>query len=118
MAWEFAVAQSISAHSDHFPFLMAGVPTGGMGPAKPDLSGRGYGHTMFDTVDKVKLVGMREAAVLGARLALRIASAETWPVARRTREAVQRLLDNPDYREEMALFARVHALYRRAEVTG
>ena len=34
MALDFAVGETISAHSDHFPFLMAGVPTGGMEPVR------------------------------------------------------------------------------------
>jgi Zn-dependent M28 family amino/carboxypeptidase len=114
MAHEFAVGQRTSAHSDHFPFFMAGVPTGGMQAAEPSLAGRGYGHTQYDTVDKVELACLREASALAARLALRIASEENWPVARRDESAVLSLLDTPDYQEERELRARVDALYREA----
>ncbi|MCP4424788.1 MAG: M20/M25/M40 family metallo-hydrolase [Chloroflexi bacterium] len=114
MALKFGVKQSISAHSDHYPFLMAGVPTGGIGKVGGKASGgRGYGHTRYDTLDKVTLLGMREAAVLAARLALRIASREAWPVQRRSQEEVAAALDTPENREEEALFARVHAFYEK-----
>jgi Zn-dependent M28 family amino/carboxypeptidase len=81
MALEFAIGQSVHAHSDHFPFFMAGVPTGGLQSVERSLGGRGFGHTRYDTVDKVELTSLREAATLAARLALRVASAETWPAA-------------------------------------
>ena len=109
MALEFDIGQSVSAHSDHFPFLMAGVPTGGIGSVKPKLGGRGYGHTKYDTLDKVNIRSLREAAVLAARLALRMAGKEIWPAAKRDQKAVAALFDKPEYREEAALFARVKA---------
>jgi Zn-dependent M28 family amino/carboxypeptidase len=114
MALEFAVGQRTSAHSDHYPFFMAGVPTGGMQSADLSLAGRGYGHTQYDTVDKVDITCLREASTLAARLALRLASEEDWPVARRSEQAVQELLDTPDYQEEVELRARVAALYEEA----
>lgn len=111
MALPFEVGQSISAHSDHYPFLMAGVPTGGIGSLRVGRTGRGYGHTMYDTLDKVNLRSLREAAVLAARLALRMASREAWPAQRRTETAVAAALDNPDNREETAIFNKIHAFY-------
>jgi Zn-dependent M28 family amino/carboxypeptidase len=114
MALEFRVGQRTSAHSDHFPFFMNGVPTCGMQSADLSLAGRGYGHTQYDTVDKVDLTCLREASALAARLALRFANVEKWPVARRDEDAVLALLDAPDYQEEEQLRARVDALYREA----
>ncbi len=95
MAHRFEVGQSVSAHSDHFPFFMAGVPTGGIQSAELSLAGRGWGHTRYDTVDKVELDDLREASALAARLLLRMADAEDWPVTRRTEEAVRALLGHP-----------------------
>lgn len=114
MALEFGLKQSVSAHSDHFPFLMAGVPTGGIENVGGKFSGRGYGHTQYDTLDKVTLTGLREAAVLAARLALRIASTDEWPVSLRSQDEVTAVLDNPDNKEETELFNRVHAFYQAA----
>jgi Zn-dependent M28 family amino/carboxypeptidase len=111
MAHPFLVGQSINAHSDHYPFLLAGVPTGGMESVKRDLSGRGYGHTAYDTLDKVSLPGVREAAVLAARLALRLANAEDWPVGRRTPETVAALFAGPQYAEEQEYRDEIAAYY-------
>ncbi len=114
MAADFAIAQSLESHSDHFPFFMAGVPTAGIESADAQLSGRGYGHTQYDTVDKVAARGLREAAALAARLALRVASAEDWPVSRRDERTVMELLDSPDYRVEQEFRTRLAAFYEQA----
>lgn len=100
MADTYAVAQSVSAHSDHFPFLMAGVPTGGIEKADRTPSGRGYGHTHYDTLDKIQLNDLRRAAVRASRWLVRIATEENWPVSRRSDEEVRQILDSPNYRAE------------------
>jgi aminopeptidase YwaD len=113
MARDFRVGQSVSAHSDHYPFLMAGVPTGGIGGVRRKaFGGRGYGHTRYDTLDKVALKGLREAAVFAARLALRIASHDDWPAQQRSPEAVAEVLDSPDNREETEFSGRIRAFYK------
>ncbi|MDX1413691.1 MAG: M28 family peptidase [Candidatus Promineifilaceae bacterium] len=113
MVLDFAVGQSLNAHSDHYPFMLAGVPTGGIGSLNSSKGGRGYGHTKYDTVDKVKLRGMREAAAFAARLALRMAAERDWPVQRRSEEDVKKVLDSPDYREEIEFYERLNAYYRQ-----
>ncbi|MFN2291412.1 MAG: M20/M25/M40 family metallo-hydrolase [Anaerolineae bacterium] len=113
MAHDYVIAQSVMAFSDHFPFFLAGVPTGGMQSAEPP-AGRGYGHTRYDTVDKVELKGLREASTLAARLALRVAHAEDWPAGRRSEEAVQALLDTPEYQEEQEYREKLDAFYQQA----
>ncbi|MFC2015950.1 M28 family peptidase [Chloroflexota bacterium] len=114
MALDFLVAQSVSAFSDHFPFFMTGVPTGGIQSAERSLEGRGYGHTQFDTADKVDLTDLREASTLAARLALRMASDEDWPVEPRDEGKVLELLDSPNYQEEQAFRERLDAFYEQA----
>ena len=111
MTLDFDIEQSLHTFSDHFPFFMEGVPTGGIEPANKPLIGRGYGHTRYDTVDKISLLSLREAADLGARLAIRIASETDWPVAQRTKEAVLQLLDNPDYQEETIFKAQLDSFF-------
>jgi Zn-dependent M28 family amino/carboxypeptidase len=113
MALEFALGQSVHTYSDHYPFFMAGVPSGGIESAEASLTGRGYGHTRYDTVDKVSLIHLREAATLVARLALRLASAENWPVARRDEKEVLKLLDSPEYREAKAYRDQLDAFYAK-----
>jgi len=114
MAQGYQVEQSMRAFSDHFPFFMAGVPTGGMESAKRSMGGRGYGHTSYDTVDKVNMADLRAASALAARVALRVAGEENWPVKQRSEEAVEILLDSPEYREEKVLREKVDALYQQA----
>jgi hypothetical protein len=112
MAQDFRVGQSVNAFSDHYPFLMAGVPTGGVGGVRrPAIGGRGYGHTHYDTLDKVEIRELREAAVFAARLALRIAHHTAWPAQRRSAEAVAEVLDNPDNQEVTQIFDRIRAFY-------
>jgi len=113
MALVFAVGQSVMAYSDHFPFFMAGVPTGGMESAEMSLAGRDYGHTRWDTVDKVELPGLREASTLAARLALRMTSEETWPVTRRDEETILELLDRPEYQGEQEYRERFDAFLEK-----
>jgi len=110
MALDFVVGQSVHAHSDHYPFLLAGVPTGGMEAVRDTSSGRGYGHTAHDTLDKVKLAHLQEAAGMGARLALRLASVpdDQWPVSRRSPETVAEMLaNNWEYAESDAVMRQV-----------
>jgi Zn-dependent M28 family amino/carboxypeptidase len=112
MSLEFGVEQSVSAHSDHFPFMMAGVPTGGVGKVGgTKRGGRGYGHTRYDTLDKVTLTGLREAAALASRLLLRIATSDGWPAGRRDQDSVAAVLDGPDYNEEAAYRTRIETFY-------
>jgi len=114
MALDFAVGQSVTAYSDHFPFFMAGVPTGGIESAERSLGGRGYGHTQYDTVDKVNQKNLREASTLAARVALRMANQTPWPVARRDEKTVMEKLDSPEYQEEQAYREQIDAFYEKA----
>jgi Zn-dependent M28 family amino/carboxypeptidase len=114
MALEFAIGQSVHAYSDHFPFFMAGAPTGGIESAEQASGGRGYGHTRYDTVDKVDLTSLREASTLAARVALRMASEENWPVSQRDEKEVMKVLDSPEHQEEAKFRKELDAFYEKA----
>jgi len=118
MALDFLVGKSISAHSDHFPFLLAGVPTGGMEAVRRTTSGRGYGHTRYDTLDKAETRNLRDAAALAARFLLRVASAESWPASRRSKETVASLFDKPEYNEERTIMAEIAAFVAKQRQTS
>ena len=94
MAWDLPLGHNVNAYSDHFPFFMQGVPTGGMGDAESGPQGRGFGHTRYDTLDKVQLSDLRNASGVAARLALRLANAAAadFPAQRRDAAAVAELV--------------------------
>jgi aminopeptidase YwaD len=93
--YAFPVISNISAHSDHFPFFLAGYPSATLRSqdATAGMIGRGYGHTEADTVDKVTLRGLQMSAVLVARLAARLAEDESFAPAHRTQEDVKAMLE-------------------------
>lgn len=114
MALDFGIDQAVHAFSDHYPFLLAGVPTGGLQSVPQGTGGRGYGHTRYDTLDKVTLRELQDAAVMASRLIVRWASAEEWPVEHRAKEEVKELFDRPAYKEVDAFSKEVAAFYEKA----
>ncbi|NLG27083.1 MAG: M20/M25/M40 family metallo-hydrolase, partial [Chloroflexi bacterium] len=85
------VNDGIVPFSDHFPFALKGVPAV-MVSGGPGESGRGFGHTACDTVDKVSSVRLQGTSLNLARLALRIGSDPAWSITRRTPQAVRDVL--------------------------
>jgi len=60
-------------HSDHWPFVARGVP-GTMVASDDDTSGRGWGHTHADTIDKLEARTLRESAILVTELVAEVAA--------------------------------------------
>ena len=94
MRYPLTVHERLSTSSDHFPFVMHGIPAGMVeNEASPDsasgLVGRGWGHTIADTVDKVRPATVQSAAAVTARLLLRLAEDERWPGRQRPPAAVE-----------------------------
>lgn len=117
MAAELPVGQKTGAFSDHFPFFKAGVPTAMMGNPNGVNTGRGFDHTVWDTVDKVELDDLRSAAAMGARLALRMSREENWPLKRRSLEAVADLIAAEPSLEGQAVKEQMEALYAARDRT-
>ena len=79
-------------YSDHFTFTLAGNASLMAVTSRP-TSGGGWGHTAADTLDKLDVRTVREAAVATARILLRMAVApDALPVGREPPDAVQRAL--------------------------
>jgi Iap family predicted aminopeptidase len=97
--------QSVSPYSDHWPFFLRGVPTAGMGDPEENkrLGGRGFGHTRYDTVDKVNLRAMRECAANAAIAAVRIANADDWPITLRPKAEVEAYVQAQGFIETIEL---------------
>ena len=90
---EMPIGQKVHSYSDHFPFFLKGVPSCHMGDPEAPPAGRGFGHTAYDTLDKVKLENLRAASAVGARIALRCANTDDFPAKRRNAEIVQKIVD-------------------------
>ncbi|MBM4417779.1 MAG: M28 family peptidase [Chloroflexi bacterium] len=94
LKYSFETRDRISAYADHFPFSVAGVPSGTLGSRPTSgMVGRGWGHTPADTVDKVNPKALQSAAALVARLLLRIAHDESFPGRHRTRAEMDGTID-------------------------
>jgi Zn-dependent M28 family amino/carboxypeptidase len=101
--------QRVSPYSDHWPFFLKSVPCGSGGDpeARRTRTGRGYGHTKYDTVDKVEQDYLRLAAANYARFIFRIANAEEWPARRKTPEEIQEFIKKQGYDKTIQLAEKV-----------
>jgi Iap family predicted aminopeptidase len=95
---------SFSLYSDHMPFSMRGIHTAslrGGNSFKASTGTRGWGHTRADTIDKVDVRDMREAACNLARLLLRLANATDLPFKRKSKNEIKKMLEHYGYDEVM-----------------
>jgi len=77
VSYPTSVRAGMSAASDHWPFVMQGIPAIYMHeePSMRQLvQGRGWGHTTADYMDKVDPRNLQEGAMLMVRLLLRLAT--------------------------------------------
>ena len=77
VAYATSIRTGMSTASDHWPFVMQGVPAIYM-HEEPSMrqfvQGRGWGHTTADSMDKVDSRNLQEGTMLMARLLLRLAT--------------------------------------------
>ena len=118
MKSDMPYGQGMSAFSDHFPFFEAGVATCGMGDVEGVFTGRGYGHTAHDTLDKIKLADLREASSVLSRLLLRISCTKEWPTKRWTEKQAERMMKKDASLEIAKVEADLVKLYRRRNRRG
>ncbi|MFB6188568.1 MAG: M28 family peptidase [Halapricum sp.] len=62
LAVPIEVNSNIRPHSDHWPFVQEGIP-GAQARSTSDDSGRGWGHTHGDTLDKLDVRDLRDLVV-------------------------------------------------------
>ena len=89
----------LGPHSDHWPFTKWGVP-GIHASSVSDETGRGWGHTHADTLDKVDRRSLREQAVLLTALAVELAD-DGVEVPHREPAAIAAQLEDEDLAEGM-----------------
>jgi aminopeptidase YwaD len=69
------VHDGIRPHSDHWPFVQEGIP-GAQVRSKSEGSGRGWGHTHSDTLDKLDKRDLRDLSAAFATAAVKVAEAD------------------------------------------
>jgi aminopeptidase YwaD len=81
-----AVGDSPGLYSDMYPFAAAGFPAATYSSSEPVSGGapRGYGHTYWDSLDKLNPRALQMDAIFVARMILRLAVMDTVPLARKT----------------------------------
>jgi Iap family predicted aminopeptidase len=99
MRAELPTFQRVGPYSDHWPFFLKGVPSGSGGDPEAirTNTGRGFGHSKFDTVDKVELEQLRLASANYARLLFRIANAEDWKPRRKSENEIKEFIKKQGY---------------------
>ena len=106
MKTELPYLHRVSPYSDHWPFFQKGVPTAS--GADPEVSlVTPYGHTKYDTVDKIKLEDLRRAAANYTRFMFRVANSDTWNIKRKTADEIDAFIAKQGYDETVALVDRV-----------
>ena len=65
-----------------------------MGDPEKGPSGRGFGHTRYDTLDKIETVNLQRGSCVAAQLALRIANTVSFPAMRRDEMGVQKIINS------------------------
>jgi Zn-dependent M28 family amino/carboxypeptidase len=101
MGYPLRLSNEVSTASDHFPYFLRGAPVAGLFAQRPQGLGRGFGHTMADTLDKVDEVELRESAMVAARLLLRLADHQGAIGRKRTPEEIKQILLEHDLEEPL-----------------
>jgi hypothetical protein len=112
MAAEMPTSQGVSPYSDHWPFFLHSVPSGGGADPTAVRTGRGYGHTRYDTVDKIELKNLHLAAANYTRFLFRVANAENWNPKRKTKAEIDNFIKEQGYDQTVALQDRMKQYIR------
>jgi Zn-dependent M28 family amino/carboxypeptidase len=93
------VYDAIKPHSDHWPFAQEGIPAA-EGQAVKEESGRGWGHTHADTLDKLDVRDLRDLSVVLASAVLKLAAADR-TIEHKSREEIRQATIEDGYGEGM-----------------
>jgi Zn-dependent M28 family amino/carboxypeptidase len=96
-----SVTPKLGPHSDHWEYVQHGVP-GYHVASETGGSGRGWGHTYADTLDKLEVRDFREQAVLLTEFAVRLAD-DGFAVAHASEADIAAELEDEDLAEGMKI---------------
>ena len=100
--------------SDHYPFMTKGVACGFIRDPY-SYTWPGFYHTAHDTVDKVDLLKVKEAAFLCARLAWRIANDDNFPFKQMNEKELAEQRATQDVSEVQRIEKAVETLRRQTQ---
>ncbi|HUV33720.1 MAG TPA: M28 family peptidase [Candidatus Desulfaltia sp.] len=113
MVAEVPTDQNVSPYSDHWPFFLKSVPCGSGGDPTQVRTGRGYGHTKYDTLDKVEMQYLHLAAANYTRFLYRVACEDEWSPKRKTQEEIQEFIKEKGYDKTVALADQVREYIKK-----
>ncbi len=90
-----------SLHSDHQPFMLAGVPVVGLVWEPSGQEGAHYYHSAGDTFEKVSQPALARAAAVAAHTAWALADAPEPPFAHLDAAGVRAMIDEADLHEAL-----------------
>lgn len=100
--------------SDHYPFMAKGVACGFIRDPY-SYTWPGFYHTAHDTVDKVDLLKVKEAAFLCARLTWRIANDDDWHFKQMSEKELAEQRTTPEVSEVQRIEKAVEMLRRQTQ---
>jgi len=103
MVAEMPTAQGVSPYSDHWPFFLKSVPCASGADPTSVRAGRGYGHTRYDTIDKIELKNLHLAAANYTRYLFRVANEDNWNPRRKTEAEIESFIQDQGYDKTVAL---------------
>ncbi|MCL2548021.1 MAG: M20/M25/M40 family metallo-hydrolase [Symbiobacteriaceae bacterium] len=98
------LGDAISIYSDMYPFASAGIPAGSYASSNPSGGGgapRGYGHTHWDTIDKINPRAIQMDAILVARFLHRLSTLTKLPFRKKAALEITAKLQERGYEEVM-----------------
>jgi hypothetical protein len=108
--WEMPrVAREVMPEWDHWAFYMRGIPTAHFRDLPTDPIDWLYSHTTVDTVDKVNVKGIKDAAAILALTLIRIADEDEIPVKHTPSQKILGYLEENGIAEDL----RVEKRWRR-----
>lgn len=96
---DMSVGSSFGLYSDMYPFSARGVPSATLRSGQRGSQGapRGYGHTYWDSLDKVNPRFLQMDAARTARILLRLAVMEDIPLEKKSPGEIRDIIDEMGY---------------------
>ena len=99
------IGDAMSTYSDMYHFAAAGFPAGSYASSNPSNNGgapRGYGHTYWDTIDKINPRAIQLDSIMVARFLMRLALLDSLPFKKKEPIEMTKKLQERGYEEVMA----------------